>query len=210
MTLHRKLKASLVGCAIALTMSAAVTPANADVIVGPTGTIPGGFGLVATSNLTSNAELIAWLDATYNLDLELYKQNVGGGGDTGGFAGSYQTTFSNTANDPQDAFIDYISGQPLNCAAASNDCYLLVKDGAQTPAAYLFNLAGLWNGTDNLYLRGFWPTNGAISHIAFYGNGDDGGCTTPGGCTPEIPEPGTVALLGAALFAAAAARRRRI
>lgn len=119
---------------------------------------------------------------------EIYKSDVVEGGlpsESGVFAGSYKTTFLNDPNDPQDADIEYTGG-PV--AAAE---YLLVKDGDQVPAWYLFNLTTIdggqpWNGTEILELRGFWPDNGAISHVAFYGE-------------RSIPEPSTMFLLGIGL-----------
>ena len=112
---------------------------------------------------------------------EVYKQDVGVVGDTGSLAGSYQTTFSNSATDPEDALIDYIGGSSVGPTA-----WLLVKDGNSNPAAYLFNLTTLgWNGTDDLELTDFWAGagqlgRGAISHVTLYGpkvSVPDGGAT---------------------------------
>lgn len=60
------------------------------------------------------------------------------------------------------------SGDSVSCAP--NPCYLVVKDGAQEPARYLFNLALLgWNGKELLELENFWTgEKGAISHVALY------------------------------------------
>jgi hypothetical protein len=123
-----------------------------------------------------------------------YKSEVSGttglGGDSGSYASSYQTIFSNTATDPSDALITYLGGGSIGCTA----CYLLVKDGNNSPAQYLFDLtlAG-WNGTDQIVLSGFWPAQGAISNVAIY-NG--------------VPEPTTLGLMAVGLSLAAVRRRR--
>ena len=112
-----------------------------------------------------------------------YKSEVSGttglGVDQGTYAASYQTTFSNTAEDPSAALIQYLGGGSIGCGA----CYLLVKDGNSTPAQYLFSLS-TWNGTDNIVLSGFWPQQGAISNVAIY-TGD----------TTKVPEPAALSLL---------------
>ena len=125
---------------------------------------------------------------------EVYKQDVGGA-ESGSLAGSYQTTFN---ADQSGGTVDYISGPIVNPTA-----YLLVKDGAQDPGWYLFNLTALgWNGTEDLVLSGFWPNQGSISHISLYGGPGGGGQT-------GVPDGGsTVALLGLALAALAVARRK--
>jgi hypothetical protein len=124
---------------------------------------------------------------------ELYKQNVSESLDTGTLAGSYATTFYNTPTDPADALID-VNGTYLYGTA-----YLFVKDGNQEPAWYLFNLFAFgWNGIDDIKLEGFWPEQGAISHVAIYGNG-----------TP-VPEPATIFLLGAGLIGLAGYGRKKL
>jgi hypothetical protein len=103
------------------------------------------------------------------------------------------TTFSNTATDPANALIDYISGPSITCP----ECYLAIKDGNQTPSYYFFDLAS-WNGTDDIELQGFWPNQGAISHVSIWGKP-----------STSVPEPGIVLLLGIGLLGLLFTARRQ-
>lgn len=124
---------------------------------------------------------------------EVYKQNVDEANDSGDFSTSYQTTFQNSPSDPQDCLIDYISGPSIT----GGSIYLYVKDGNSSPAWYVFDITG-WNGTDDLALTGFWPDNGAISHVALLR-----------GQSPSVPDAGaTIALLGLGLGSIGLLRRK--
>ena len=163
----------------ALTIDPAITP----VCGAPT-------CLAAVGAETAQPDIDAAIAAILGTSVEVYKQNVGGA-ETGVLAGSYTTTFSNTATDPSDALIDYISGP-----AVTGTKFLLVKDGNQTPAWYLYRLD--WNGTDDIVLDNFWPGNGAISHVALY--------AAPG--TTTVPDGGSMSmLLGLGLMGLAGVRR---
>jgi hypothetical protein len=120
----------------------------------------------------------------------LYKSNVGAG-EEGPYAAGYSTTYSNTPMDPSDAVISWVGGFYMDCSV----CYLLVKDGNNKPAQYLFDISS-WNGTDNIEIKGFWPANGAISSVQILGT------------ATRVPEPSTMALLGVGLAALSLRRRR--
>ena len=126
---------------------------------------------------------------------ELYKQDVEftapDDGESGLFASSYDTIFSNTDTEPEDATITYTGGDSIICG----DCFLLIKDGNQTIAQYVFDISN-WDGTDLLEMINFWPTNGAISHVAIYGG------------SSTVPEPGMVGLLAIGLLGMVVTRRR--
>ena len=147
------------------------------------------------SNLSGSA-LFGILDSCFDVELSslslLYKAEVGGG-EEGPFAASYQTTFTNSSSDPENAFIRYVAGPSIGCM----ECYLVVKDGNHQPAQYFFDLSG-WNGTQNLDLTAFWPQGGAISNVAIWGS------------PKQVPEPGTLLLLGSSGALALLRRRRAI
>lgn len=136
----------------------------------------GSISCVAGNN-TNTSAINSYIEMMYGVTY-LYKSDVGGS-DSQSFASSYDTVFSNTPLDPTDALITYVAGQSITCP----DCYLLVKDGNQQPAWYLFDI-GSWDGTEAISLSGFWPNQGAISHVAIYGND-----------STNVPAPGPLALL---------------
>jgi hypothetical protein len=156
-----------------------------------------------TTNDNSNCEP-GCLETALGVDVDtlLYKSNVEGG-DSGTFANSYTTVFSNSPSDPQDASITYDGGLDpfIDCSA----CYLAVKDGNQEPAYYFFDLSALgWDGQEEIQLDGFWPGNGAISHVSIWG-GEDGGGDDGGG----VPEPASALVFGLGALAVAHRARKR-
>jgi len=143
---------------------------------------------VLTGNETSQAAITAIVLPYIDPSTFLYKQDQGGP-EEGDLAGSYTTTFSNTATDPEDALIEYDGGTIVGPTA-----YLLVKDGNSRPAWYLFNLTTLgWDGMEDLVLEGFWPGKGAISHVSLYGGT---GTTVPDGGSMLVLLGSAVTVLG--------------
>ena len=144
-------------------------------------------------NDTSQAVIDTVIAPIIGTAVELYKQNVGGS-EVGLLASSYTTTF-NSPSDPSGGTITYDGGPIVT------DAFLLVKDGNQEPAWYLFDLTGTcplldWDGMETLELSGFWPGNGAISHVSLYG-------------TQGVPEPTTMLLLGTGLVFLAGFGRKK-
>lgn len=171
---------------------------------------PGSSFLLATGTQTGQAQIDTAIALYLGTATELYKQDVGGS-ESGSLAGSYATTFQPSDANPTGATITYTGGQIV-----APPSYLLVKDGNQIPAWYLFYLAGPphtgtnpatvsagWDGMEQLVLTGFWEgATGSISHVALYG--------TPRR-PPDFPapEPGTMLLLGTGLLGLAGVSRRK-
>ena len=186
---------SLVAASVlALAIGLAAAPAHALIMLAPgdaTDTTD------TTSNLTTLEQINLAFGTSYTGLSLSYKANVGGT-DEGPYAGFYTTTFDNEPNDPADALITWDGGSFIPCPT----CLLIVKDGNQSPAQYLFDL-GNWNGQESIQLTGFWPNQGAISNVAIW-SGTNGG-TPPS----QIPEPGMLLLMGAGLMGLGLARRRK-
>lgn len=125
----------------------------------------------------------------------LFKQDVGGS-ESGSFGGSYSATFNNSPTDPAESDITYTGGDSISCGT----CFLWVKDGNHDPYLYIFDISW-WDGVEDLLLRNFWPTQGAISNVGIFGA--EGG-------EIKVPEPGTLALLGMAVLGLGLVRRRRL
>jgi hypothetical protein len=175
---------NLIKLLMVLALFMAGMQANATIITLSPGTEIdcGGTGCGGVGIGPGTSAIDSYITSTYSVT-GLYKDNVGGS-EEGGFLSSYETTFSNTASDPEDALIEYISGPTISCP----ECYLLVKDGNHAPMWYLFDI-GSWDGVMDIDMQDFWPNGGAISHVSIYG-GENG----------DVPEPGPLALLALGLI----------
>jgi hypothetical protein len=187
------LKRVLFGFAAIVALAFNAASARADVL-----TITPNNTCTTTNNSNLKPDVLyGILDACFGVEADalnlLYKQDVGGG-ESGAFTSSYKTTFTNTSSDPENALIEYVGGPAIGCV----ECYLVVKDGNHQPAQYFYDLSALWNGTDSLYLKGFWPQGGAISNVAVWGT------------TKQVPEPGTLLLVGSGAAVALLRRRRTL
>lgn len=115
---------------------------------------------------------------------EIYKMNVGGPEEKT-FASSYETSFDNDPLDPQDALIYYTGGPIID--GSYDPIYLLVKDGNQEPNWFVYDISD-WDGEMDISITGFWPKEGAISHVSLFS------------CEGNVvPEPGTLLLMGSGL-----------
>lgn len=177
------------------------------------------YGKTANLSLDEVAEEVGYsgeLTSAYKADIDDKNNFVVV--ESGPYAVNYETTYD-PPNDPDSAEIKWMGGDFIS--AIDYQVYLIVKDGQADPSQYIFDLTNLtanvsidptvdlpysWNGTDTLNLVGFWPQNGAISHVEIvYGerNPDP---------APAIPEPATFAIWSAlaACGAVAGFRRRRL
>lgn len=143
-------------------------------------------GLTFTNSNCNAACVSAQIGETVT---EVYKQNAGGSEEKS-FADSYTTQF----NGDLSGFTIRYDGTPDPAISCPN-CYLLVKDGNHSPFQYLFNISS-WTGTDPITGSGFWPSNGAISHVSIF--------TAAG----SVPEPASLLLLGAGLTGLGLWRRK--
>jgi hypothetical protein len=162
-----------------------------------------------TSDVDSSfnaAAIYAVLDGCYgvsatSLDL-IYHRDVNGG-DTGLFADSYNAAFS-----PSRAAgnITYAAPAPSFFCV---ECFLVVMDGTQSPAQYLFEITG-WNGTGSMTFRNFWPGPGSIASVAIWGSSIESLVPDTDEKRSSVPEPASFMLIGLGAVGAIRAVRRRL
>ena len=131
--------------------------------------------LVATGDEQNVPDMLAAI-ADLGIDLgEVQYVTEADGGEEGAFEDSYTTDYDPDTN-PTGATITYVGDGDHYISGE----YLLVQDGNQTPAWYLFDLTQTsWTGTEAITLDGFWEgTQGSISNIRIFGTAvPDGGLT---------------------------------
>lgn len=124
----------------------------------------------------------------------LYKADVGEiMSEEGTFAAWYEATFYNSESNPSSADIEQSGPGYITCP----ECYLAIKDGNAAPSYYFYDL-GSWDGMEDINLSGFWPGEGAISHVSIWGRN-----------VTSVPEPAPLALMGVGLLMMILVRRRR-
>lgn len=122
---------------------------------------------------------------------ECFKDDVGGV-NSGAYADDYNVQWD-PDTDPSGGTLSWLGPDTITDAL-----YLGVKDGNNADYYYIFDISS-WNGTEDIVLSGFWPDNGAISHLSIFCGGD----------VPQIPEPGSLVIWGALGIVGLVAARSR-
>lgn len=126
----------------------------------------------------------------------LYKAEYDGGIEEGSFTGSYDMDWTLDDGEPSGGTLSWVIDTDF---IVCGECYVAVKDGNIDPRYYFYDISALWDGQEDLVFSNFWSNGrGAISHISIWG-----------GSAVEVPEPGTLGLLGLGLMGLAYSRKRK-
>lgn len=199
MELSKLLKTAAIASALTLASAASqallLQPSNADYdgtdgsgSYGPSNCEPDCINDLFSTSFTNDSGL-------------LYKSDFDDGAESGDYADSYDMTWYNELDEegklePYGGLLSWLADTPhIVCG----DCYVAVKDGNISPRYYFFDISALWDGKADLEFDNFWKDGkGAISHISIWGSP-----------AVEVPEPGTLGLLGLGLMGFVAFRKKR-
>jgi hypothetical protein len=177
-----------------LALGVASAPAQALLIIDPADAL-------GTINQTSNCDS-ACLSAILGYTVtELYKANSPDDdtpqSEEKALSSSYTTVFG---EGNETATISWDGPSLFDCGI----CILLVKDGNNTPNQIYFNLGPSgydWDGMESIFVSDplIWPNRGSISHVSIFAVSEP---------TQQVPEPGSLTLLGLGLIGLAGLSRR--
>ncbi|MDX1553444.1 MAG: PEP-CTERM sorting domain-containing protein [Marinobacter sp.] len=126
----------------------------------------------------------------------LYKADFDGSTEEGSFTGSYDMAWTLDDGEPSGGTLSWVVDTSY---IVCGECYVAVKDGNIDPRYYFYDISTLWDGQEDLVFSNFWSDGqGAISHISIWG-----------ASAVEVPEPGTLGLLGLGLMGLAYSRKRK-
>ena len=169
-----------------MALGVAAAPAQAVLVINPA-------DAMGTINQNSNCDA-ACLSAILGYTVtEYYKANSPDDdtpqSEEKALAGSYTTVFG---DGNETATVSWDGPGMFDCGI----CILLVKDGNNTPNQIYFNLGPSgydWDGMESIFISNplIWPNGGSISHVSIFSAAEP---------TQQVPEPGSLTLLGLGLL----------